>query len=100
MFTFLKADKELTFRTATVDGLHNLATIACAAFPANLQWNYRFPRQKEYPENTFKCTKEGYRSTPKKDGVTVKVITTAVEGEQRASDHKTHPSDCSEQPTG
>ncbi|CAO2655442.1 Nn.00g105060.m01.CDS01 [Neocucurbitaria sp. VM-36] len=73
----------LTLRTATTADLDDLASIACAAFPADPQWDYRFPRRKEFPEDTYKCTREGYKSMLEEDGVIINVITTDVHGEQK-----------------
>jgi hypothetical protein len=74
---------ELTFRTATRADLDDLADIACAAFPADPQWDYRFPLRKKYPDDTLKCTKEHYKSMLKENGVVINVITAKVDGRQK-----------------
>ncbi|KAJ4367028.1 hypothetical protein N0V83_007558 [Neocucurbitaria cava] len=74
---------ELILRTATAADLDDLANIACAAFPADPQWDYRFPRRKEFPDDTYRCTREGYKSMLEEDGVAINVITTDVHGAQQ-----------------
>jgi GNAT superfamily N-acetyltransferase len=75
----------MQLRTATNQDLDDLATIACAAFPADPQWNYRFPHRREFPKDNFKCTRETYKSMLKEDGVVVNVITI-----DKDDDHQKH----------
>ncbi|KAF2761731.1 hypothetical protein EJ05DRAFT_183075 [Pseudovirgaria hyperparasitica] len=68
----------LNLRTATDEDLDHLATIMCAAFPADPQWDYRFPRRKDYPEDHYKATREMCESMLKEKGVCINVVTTPV----------------------
>ena len=68
----------MELRTATVDDLDSLADIACAAFPTDPQWDYRFPRRREYPQDNWKSTRKifnGFLTGSGEDHYLVKVIT-------------------------
>ncbi|KAA6413004.1 MAG: hypothetical protein FRX48_02747 [Lasallia pustulata] len=68
----------MELRTATADDLDSLADIACAAFPMDPQWDYRFPRRREYPQDHWTCTRAIYNGFLTDSGdanYLVKVIT-------------------------
>ena len=69
---------ELKLRTATSTDLDNITAVACAAFPDDPQWDYRFPHRKEFPEDNYKCTKELYKSMLDIDDIVINVITTST----------------------
>lgn len=73
-------------RNATADDLHSLADIACAAFPEDPQWDYRFPRRREYPQDTWKCTRQMYNrflTDPEDNNYLVRVITSQSNEDDR-----------------
>jgi hypothetical protein len=47
----------MEIRLATQEDLDAITTITIEAFPDDPQWDYRFPRSKEFPEDTFVFTK-------------------------------------------
>lgn len=69
------SEEVLTLRTATIDDLDDLADIACAAFPMDPQWVYRFPHRKEYPEDHWICTRLRYKNMIGRDDTAINVIT-------------------------
>ena len=70
----------LTLRAATADDLDHVADIAWAAFPADPQWDYRFPHRKEYPEDNWRWTRLMYENLMG-DGNAVNVITVPIKKE-------------------
>lgn len=49
-------------REATFSDLDAITEIALAAFPQDPQWNYRFPRRLDFPEDTRMCTRLQYKT--------------------------------------
>lgn len=77
------SDQVLTLRAATADDLDDVADIACAAFPMDPQWDYRFPRRKEYPKDNWNCTRLMYKNLMEKgDAINVITIPTKKDGEE------------------
>lgn len=73
---------EFHFRTANLDDADDLAAIACAAFPSEPEWDYRFPHSKEFPSDTFHYHKEFYETLLKREINVIRVVTRAVENEE------------------
>ena len=75
----MKQQMELEMRNANTDDVDDIADVMCAALPADPQWAYRFPRYREYPEDTLECTRRMYHRFLKDRGGTestlVKVVT-------------------------
>ena len=65
----------LALRKATTDDLDDLANIACAAFPKDPQWNYRFPHREEFPEDHWNCTRLMYKNLMEKEGNVINIVT-------------------------
>jgi hypothetical protein len=47
-----------TMRRASAEDLDDLTDIMCSAMPMDPQWNYRFPRRREFPEDHWRCTRK------------------------------------------
>jgi len=45
-------------RKATKDDLDDLVDIMCAAMPMDPQWDYRFPKRRQFPEDNRRCTRK------------------------------------------
>lgn len=76
----------MELRTATADDLDSLADIACAAFPEDPQWDYRFPRRREYPQDNWMCTRQMYNrflTDSEDNNYLVKVITSQSNEDDR-----------------
>lgn len=71
----VRSDDSLALRTATADDLDELADIACAAFPMDPQWDYRFPHRKEFPTDNWNCTRLMYKTLLETSGNVINVIT-------------------------
>jgi hypothetical protein len=50
----------MTLRQATAKDIDALRDIALAAMPMDPQWDYRFPRRKDYPQDTSYWTRRQY----------------------------------------
>jgi hypothetical protein len=73
----------MALRQATAEDLDALRDIALAAMPMDPQWDYRFPRRKEYPQDTSYWTRrqyEDYSSSIKPKYCTM-VITVDIDGD-------------------
>ena len=46
-----------TIRRATVEDLDDMTDIMCTAMPMDPQWDYRFPRRREFPDDHRRCTR-------------------------------------------
>jgi len=68
----------MELRAATVADLDDLATIACRAMPMDPQWNYRFPKREQFPDEHFSCTRAGYATMLEETGVLINVMTLPV----------------------
>lgn len=66
-------------RVTTADDLDDLADLACATFPLDPQWDYRFPRRKEYPKDHWNCTRSMYRTYMETPGNIINIITIPTE---------------------
>ena len=75
----VRSEDVMALRKATVDDLDDLADIACAACPMNPQWNYRFPRRKEFPKDNWNYTRLSYKNLLENPGNVINVITVQTE---------------------
>lgn len=75
----VRSEDVMALRKATVDDLDDLADIACAAFPMDPQWDYRFPRRKEFPEDNWNYTRLAYKNLLETSGNIINVITVQTE---------------------
>lgn len=73
------SDEVLTLRQATADDIDDLTDLSCAALPLDPQWDYRFPRRKEYPEDNWKCTRSTYQTFMETPGYLINIITIPAE---------------------
>lgn len=69
----------MALRKATVDDLDDLTDIACAAFPMDSQWDYRFPRRKEFPKDHWNHTRMTYKNLLETSGNIVNLVTVRAE---------------------
>ena len=69
------SDEVLALRKATTDDLDDLADIACAAFPMDPQWDYRFPHREEFPEDNWTYTRLMYKNLMENDSNVINIIT-------------------------
>jgi len=77
-----------TMRRATVEDLDDLTDIMCSAMPMDPQWDYRFPRRQEFPEDNRSCTRKMMESLVNDDEnshTVVRVITMPCGEEGRRS---------------
>ncbi|PVH85482.1 hypothetical protein DL98DRAFT_511531, partial [Cadophora sp. DSE1049] len=58
----------LEIRLATLDDLPEITDIVIKAFETDPEWNYRYPRRHDFPEDHFNCTKEPFRQTLESGG--------------------------------
>jgi hypothetical protein len=74
----------MTLRQATTKDLDALRDIALAAMPLDPQWNYRFPRRKDYPQDTSYWTRRQYENyfESTKLKYCVMVITVNTDGDE------------------
>ena len=70
------SDGVLALRKATTDDLDDLADIACATFPIDSQWDYRFPHREEFAENNWTYTRLMYKNLIENDDNVINIITT------------------------
>lgn len=73
------SDEVLTLRVATTDDLDDLADLACATFPLDPQWDYRFPRRREYPKDNWNCTRSTFQTFMETPGNVINIITIPTE---------------------
>jgi hypothetical protein len=74
----------MILRRATKEDVVDLRDIAAAAMPADPQWDFRFPRRKEFPQDTSYWTLrqyEGYLDA-KNPKYSIMVITVDVDGDE------------------
>ena len=69
------SDELLALRKATTDDLDELANIACAAFPIDPQWKYRFPHREEFLEDNWNCTRLMYKNLMENEGNVINILT-------------------------
>lgn len=75
----VRSEDVMALRKATVDDLDDLADIACAAMPMDPQWDYRFPRRKEFPEDNWNHTRLAYKNLLETPGNIINVVTVQSE---------------------
>lgn len=71
----VSSEEVLSLRTATIDDLDDVIDLACATFPMDPQWDYRFPHRKEFPEDHWKCTRLAYQNLMETPGNVMNIIT-------------------------
>lgn len=54
-------DQRLVVRTATLDDLEDITTVAQEGFPGDPEFNYRFPYRGEFPEDNRKLVRQEYK---------------------------------------
>jgi hypothetical protein len=69
------ASQTIRLRTALPTEAEALARIMCAAMPMDPQWNYRFPRRLEFPEDHLEGTRQFMEGFLQDDNTHVNVIT-------------------------
>jgi hypothetical protein len=47
-------------RAASLDDIDEITDVVCTAMPMDPQWDYRMPRRKEFPQDTWNCTRRDY----------------------------------------
>ena len=80
-------EETMTLRTASIEDLDFLADIACAAFPMDPQWGYRFPHRKRYPRDNWRCTREMYSKVLEDSSVITNVICLKHSADGKEKDH-------------
>ncbi|KAG4436840.1 hypothetical protein IFR05_007689 [Cadophora sp. M221] len=58
----------LEIRIATLEDLPDITELVINAFETGPEWDYRYPRRHEYPEDHFNCTREPFRQTLESGG--------------------------------
>lgn len=75
----MRSEEVMALRKATIDDLDDLTNIACAAFPMDPQWNYRFPHRKEFEKDHWNHTRTTYKNLLATSGNIVNLITVQSE---------------------
>ena len=73
------SEEVMALRKATIDDLDDLTDIACAAFPMDPQWDYRFPHRKDFPQDHWNHTRMTYKNLLETSGNIVNLITVQTE---------------------
>lgn len=79
-----KREKGLTLRTATLDDLEDIATIAQKGFPDDPEFNYRFPHRFECPEDNRRWILQEYREYLDQPDKYAVIIVTADDNDDKA----------------
>ncbi|OTA57912.1 acyl-CoA N-acyltransferase [Hypoxylon sp. EC38] len=77
-------DKRLALRTATLDDLEDIATVAQQGFPDDPEFDYRFPYRDEYPEDNRKWIVQEYREYLEQPDKYAVIIVTASDNDNKA----------------
>ncbi|KAJ5921078.1 hypothetical protein N7466_009404 [Penicillium verhagenii] len=65
---------------ATPDDLDSITDVMISAYPVDPQWDYCFPRRREFPEDNWKHTRSMMADLLQRDHFVVNVVTDGEKG--------------------
>ena len=77
-------DERFTLRGATLEDIEDIATVAQQGFPDDPEFDYRFPKRNEFPEDNRKWIVQEYREYLEQPNKYAVVIITASDNDDRA----------------